>query len=53
MVECEHLKWLLPGVVVSALSYLVSASYTEDVYGVVQQSLAEILTTLLNLYEVS
>ncbi|KAK2176429.1 hypothetical protein NP493_663g03001 [Ridgeia piscesae] len=36
---------------IEALSYLVSASYTEDIYGVVQQSLAEILTTLLNLYE--
>ena len=41
------------GLPFSALSYLVSASYTEDVYGVVQQSLVEILTTLLSLYEVS
>ncbi|KAI0223440.1 Nucleoporin NDC1 [Lamellibrachia satsuma] len=36
---------------VEALSYLVSASYAEDAFGVVQRSLVEILTTLLSLYE--
>ena len=43
----------LRNVVFSALSHLVCASYTEDTYGVVQKSLAEIISMMLSLQEAS
>ncbi|XP_041358761.1 nucleoporin NDC1-like [Gigantopelta aegis] len=36
---------------IEALSFLVAASYSEDQYGVVQQTLPNILTSLLTLHE--
>lgn len=39
-------------IVCLGLSHMASASYTEDVYGVVQQTLPELLTILFSLLEV-
>lgn len=44
--QSQKYIWLISG-----LSHLVAASYTEDTYGVVQQTLPEILTVFLNLLE--